>query len=72
DAVAPQIADGAGASALAFARRRRIGPWAREAPDRAAADKQIAAMLRAGHRFDLARRIVALPPGDPPDPQDFT
>lgn len=71
EAVAPVIAESAGTAALAFARRRRIGPWARAAPDRAGAEKQIAAMLRAGHRFDLARRIVALPPGDEPDSADF-
>ncbi len=66
-AVAPAIAESAGEAALAFARRRRIGPWAREVADRATAERQIAAMLRAGHRFDLARRIVALPPGEPPE-----
>lgn len=71
EAMAPVIAESAGAAALAFARRRRIGPWAREKPDRGAAEKQIAAMLRAGHRFDLVRRIVALAPGDEPDPADF-
>ncbi|WP_374943345.1 regulatory protein RecX [Sphingomonas sp.] len=70
-AVAPAIAESAGAAALAFARRRRIGPWARDRADRAGAQKQIAAMLRAGHRFDLARRIVALPPGAEPDADDF-
>ena len=56
------------AAALAFARRRRIGPWGAGDPDRATRDKHIAALLRAGHGFDLARRIVALPPGEPPDP----
>jgi regulatory protein len=30
-----------------------------------------AGMLRAGHPFDLARRIVACPPGDPPQLDDF-
>ena len=69
--LAPAIAESAGAAALAFARRRRIGPWARAMPDRAGAERQIAAMLRAGHRFDVARRIVALAPGDEPDPADF-
>ena len=70
-AVAPVIAESAGSAALAFARRRRIGPWAREMPDRAGADRQIAAMLRAGHRFDLARRIVAMLPGHEPEPADL-
>ena len=71
EAVAPAIAESASEAALAFARRRRIGPWGRDAPDRLTAERQIAAMLRAGHRFDLARRIVALPPGAEPDGRDF-
>ena len=59
------------ASALRFAERRRIGPFAAVAPsDRAVRDKAIAAMLRAGHGLDIARRIVALPPGDMPAPED--
>jgi regulatory protein len=70
-AVAPKIAGDAHAAAFAFARRRRIGPWAREVPDRLVAEKQVGAMLRAGHRLDLARRIVALPPGSAPELDDF-
>jgi regulatory protein len=70
-AVAPASAESAGSAALAFARRRRLGPWASEVPDKATAQRQIAAMLRAGHRFDLARRIVAMLPGDMADPDNF-
>jgi regulatory protein len=54
-------------SAVAFARRRRIGPFAAEAPDTAARAKAISAMIRAGHGFDIARTIVAMAPGDPVD-----
>ena len=44
-------------AALLFARRRRLGPWG--APlDRQGREKQLAAMLRAGHRLDIARNIV--------------
>jgi len=44
-------------AALAFARRRRFGPFG--APvDRAGAEKQLAALLRAGHRLDVARALV--------------
>ncbi|MCJ2178804.1 regulatory protein RecX [Novosphingobium album (ex Hu et al. 2023)] len=50
-------------AALVLARRRRFGPFAIESPDRAAREKQLAAMLRAGHSLDIARRIV-----DAPDP----
>jgi regulatory protein len=44
-------------SALVMARKRRFGPFAPEPADRAMREKQIAAMLRAGHGFD---HIVAL------------
>ena len=51
-------------TALAFARRRRLGPWARAAvADPRARQAQIAAFVRAGHGVGLAARIIALPPG---------
>ena len=50
-------------SALRFARRRRIGPFAEVLPDRKGREKAIAAMVRAGHSFDLARAVVDTPPG---------
>jgi regulatory protein len=46
------------AQALAFARRRRLGPFGAEPVDRAARERQIATMARAGHPLALARRIV--------------
>lgn len=64
-AVAPAVAERTIDAALAFARRRRIGPWGNGDGDRAVREKQLAAMLRAGHGFDVARRIVAMPPGEP-------
>lgn len=70
--LAPAIADGAVEAALVFARRRRIGPWAREPLDRAAREKQLATMLRAGHAMPLARRIVDCPPGTEPNTEDWT
>ena len=63
--LAPAIAERSADTALAFARRRRIGPFGDGNSDRAVREKQLAAMLRAGHCFDLARRIVALAPGEP-------
>ena len=45
-------------AALALARRRGFGPFGAEKPDRAKREKQIAAMIRAGHGFDAARAIV--------------
>lgn len=51
-------------SAIAYARRRRIGPFATQAPDKAGREKAIGAMIRAGHGFDIARTIAAMAPGD--------
>jgi regulatory protein len=45
-------------SALAYAARRRLGPWCAAPPDPAARQKQIAAMVRAGHGFDAARTVI--------------
>lgn len=52
-------------AAVAFARKRRIGPFARDADeeretrlDPATREKQVAAMLRAGHPLATARRLV--------------
>lgn len=50
-------------AAIRFARRRRIGPFASEHPDRKAREKALAAMIRAGHGFDLARAVVDALPG---------
>lgn len=55
--VAPQAAQGLQAAA-ALARRRRFGPWSAMALERPQREKQIAAMLRAGHTLDNARQIV--------------
>jgi regulatory protein len=59
-------------AALRFAQRRRLGPFASE-PHRDPRDREkaLAAMVRAGHGFDLARAIVALPPGAEIDPDDL-
>lgn len=55
------------AAAHRFARRRRLGPYAEAPPDRAARDKAAAAMLRAGHRFDLVRQVLGTSPADLPE-----
>jgi regulatory protein len=53
-------------SALRFAKRRRIGPFASDTTsDRKQREKWIAAMMRAGHGFALVRTIVDLPAGMP-------
>ena len=62
-----QVAPGEAArreAAAAYARRRRLGPYAREplpAGDRAAYEKQLAAMLRAGHDSAHARQVISAP-----------
>lgn len=50
-------------SALRFARKRRIGPFAPDPADRAQKERMLAAMVRAGHDFALAKAILALDPG---------
>ena len=45
-------------AALAMAKRRGFGPFGIEAPDRPKREKQLAAMLRAGHPLDSARHLV--------------
>lgn len=50
-------------AALRFARRHRLGPFATQKADRTQREKWIAAMIRAGHAFSLARAIASLPPG---------
>lgn len=56
------------AAAHRFARRRRLGPYAATVPDRATRDKAAAAMLRAGHRLETVRRVLAAGPEDLPEP----
>lgn len=64
EAVAPGIEAMAVDAALAFARRRRLGPFATAPADRPLREKQLAAMIRAGHGFALSRRIIESAPGD--------
>ena len=62
-------------SALSFARRRRLGPFAPSPQDPRAAEKALAAMVRAGHDFRLAKYLLSLPPGveiDRDDLRDFS
>ncbi len=56
-AVAPDE-DEALAAAETYARKRRFGRFGDATPDRDVKRKQLAAMLRAGHDFEVARRIV--------------
>lgn len=64
-------ADEAASAALRFARRRRIGPFADAVPDRAERERALAAMVRAGHGFDLAKAVVDSEPGSDPDLEEL-
>lgn len=56
-------ANEAASAALRFARRKRIGPYADSIPDKAAREKALGAMIRAGHGFEIARTVVDAEPG---------
>ena len=58
------VREGALESALRFAQRRRIGPFASGEPDRAAREKAFAAMMRAGHPMDIVRAVLDAGPGE--------
>lgn len=53
-----------------FARRKRIGPYATRPPDPALRQKWVAAFLRAGHDFAMARRWTEAPPGEAPETEE--
>ena len=64
EALREEVRPGEGAArraALALARKRRFGPYAAGPLDRPLKEKQIAAMLRAGHPLDSARELVDAP-----------
>ena len=46
------------AAAFAMAKKRRFGPFSAVPPDRPLREKQLSAMLRAGHPLDLARAVL--------------
>jgi regulatory protein len=57
-------------TAIAFARRRRIGAFAAEPADPDVRRKALAAMLRAGHPYSIARRLIEAQPGEVLDAED--
>lgn len=63
-------ADQAWDAALAFVRKRRFGPYATESFDRDRKRKATAAMIRAGHPYELARKFIDSEPGDIPERED--
>jgi regulatory protein len=65
-----QIVSEAWAAAERFARRKRVGPYATGPMDPKQREKAIAAFLRAGHDYAMARRWVDAPPGEPMPAED--
>lgn len=57
EALAEEVADPERRAAIAYARRRRIGPWRRDDRDRFR-DRDLAALGRQGFSFDIALWIV--------------
>ncbi len=53
--------DTAREAALRFAKRKRLGPFGPPPADRRESDRAMAAMIRAGHGFELAKMVLSLP-----------
>ncbi len=56
--------EGAFAAAMIFAKRKRIGPYARDPATPDIRQKMIATLLRAGHSYEVSRKILALTAND--------
>jgi regulatory protein len=66
-----QAAADAWGTALRFAERKRIGPFADHVADEKGRRRAFGAMIRAGHSLDHARRIVGAAPGTVPEPDEY-
>jgi len=66
-AISSELSDNAWETALAFARRRRIGPFAKQPSDDRARRRGFAALIRAGHDPATARKIADAAPGELPE-----
>lgn len=53
--------DTAEEAALRFARRKRLGPYGPAPVDRKESERAMAAMIRAGHGFELAKKVLSMP-----------
>ncbi len=64
--------DEAVASAIRFAERKRLGPFASvRATEPKERERALAAMIRAGHSFALSKAILAIAPGEPIDAESL-
>lgn len=57
-------------AANTLARKRGLGPYARQKPDEATRKKGLAIFLRFGHDFEAARQWVDCAPGEWPEGED--
>jgi regulatory protein len=64
ETLAADIPDPDLVAAIRLARKRRLGPFAAPETRRELRERHLAALARAGFRFDLARRIVDAPDAD--------
>lgn len=64
-AVAELGPDSAHEAAMTFAKRKRLGPFGRPLADTKARPRAFAAFIRAGHSYEIARKILELEPDDP-------
>lgn len=62
--------DNAWEAALTFVRKRRFGPFAAAPLDQDRKRKALAAMVRAGHSFDIARKFIDAEPDNVPERED--
>jgi regulatory protein len=69
--VREQAKEGALEAAFRFARRKRIGPYGAADPDREARQKAFAAMMRAGHSFEIVREVLGASASDIPEPDNI-
>jgi regulatory protein len=56
--------EGALAAAMIFAKRKRIGPYAKDPSTPDIRQKMIATLLRAGHSYEVSHKILALTAND--------
>lgn len=57
-------AEGALAAAMRFAERKRIGPYASSPTEEGARRRQFAAMMRAGHPYEIVRQVLSAERGE--------
>ena len=58
-------------SAVKYARKKRIGPFAAERPDPKNRERALGSLIRAGHSFELARALIDCLPGSEVDLDDL-